>query len=192
MPLHDSDISWQVLHRIIHDWAGSSVQIAEVRPLEGGCINTTLCITTDKNDRAVLKITPHRVNREFEREAAHLDLMRKSGIPVPQVYAQKTATLDAPDSYILMEYIEGIDLSEAKKRCSPEQFDALQSHLGELVSHLHEQFGDAYHRVAHHEARQFERWPDFFRYIYDPIWHECEKTPHLPAKVRKQIGKIHE
>src|SRR4051794_40317996 len=65
MPLHDSDISWQVLRQIIKDWAGDTAQIAEVRPLDGGCINTTLCITTDTNDRAVLKIAPHRVNREF-------------------------------------------------------------------------------------------------------------------------------
>ena len=70
MPLHDSDISWQVLRRIIKDWAGDTAQIAEVRPLDGGCINTTLCITTESNDRAVLKIASHRVNREFEREAA--------------------------------------------------------------------------------------------------------------------------
>jgi fructosamine-3-kinase len=192
MPLTDSDISWQVLRQIITDWAGSSAQIAEVRPLEGGCINTTLCITTDRGDRAVLKIASHRVNREFEREKAHLELMRGCDIPVPRVWAQKTASLEDPHSYILMEFVEGVDLNEAKNRCSPDEFEELQSHLAEIVAKLHSQVGSAYERVAHHEGKQFARWPEFFRYVYDSIWHECEKAPHLPIKNRKQIAKIHE
>jgi fructosamine-3-kinase len=192
MPLTDSDISWQVLRQIIQDWAGANAQIAEVRPLEGGCINTTLGITTDQGDRAVLKIAPHRVNHEFEREHAQLELMRGCDIPVPKVFAHKTASLEAPHSYILMEFVEGVDLAEAKNQCSPEQFDGLQSHLADIVSRLHDQVGSAYQRVAHHEARQFGRWPDFFRFVYDPIWHECEKAPHMPVKARKQISKIHE
>ena len=192
MPLHDSDISWSVLRQIMSDWAGDAAQIAEVRPLEGGCINTTLCITTENNGRAVLKIAPHRVNREFEREAAQLKLMAELGVPVPKVYAQKTASLDDPHSYILMEFIDGVDLAEAKRQCTPEEFDALQAHLADIVAQLHDRTGSAYQRVAHHEGRQFDSWPKFFRHVYDPIWQECEKSPHLPVKARKQIAKIHE
>ena len=190
--LHASDISWQVLRQIVHQWAGTSAELAEVRPLDGGCINNTLCLTTNAGDRSVLKISPHRVNREFERERAHLDLMRSLDIPVPQVWAQKTGDLDDPHSYILMEFVEGVDLSHAKEQASPEQFDALQSHLAEIVARLHDHVGTAYQRVAHDENRQFETWPEFFRHVYDPIWAECEKAPHLPAKSRKQIAKIHE
>jgi fructosamine-3-kinase len=192
MPLGDSDISWQVLGQIVRGWAGDGAQIAEVRPLAGGCINTTLCITTDQNERAVLKISQHRVNREFEREAAHLNLIREQGLPAPKVYAQKTASLDEPDSYILMEFLEGVDLAEAKKQCSPEQFDTLQQDLAEVVATLHSKCGDAYERVAHQEQKRFDSWPQFFHHVYDPIWQECEKSPHMPPKVRKQIGKIHE
>jgi fructosamine-3-kinase len=192
MPLGDSDISWQVLRQIIHGWAGDAVQIAEVRALDGGCINNTLCITTDRNDRAVLKISPHRVNREFEREAAHLNLIRDLGIPAPKVYAQRTASLEDPHSWILMEFIEGVDLAEAKKQCTPEQFGVLQQHLAEIVATLHNKRGDAYQRVAHHEQKRFNEWPKFFHEIYDSIWQECEKAPHMPVKMRKHIGKIHE
>ena len=30
------DISWQVLRQIVHDWAGASADLAEVKPLDGG------------------------------------------------------------------------------------------------------------------------------------------------------------
>ncbi|CAN5590055.1 fructosamine kinase family protein [soil metagenome] len=192
MPLHDSDISWEILRQIVKGWAGDTAHIAEVRPLDGGCINTTLCITTNSNERAVLKISPHRVNREFEREAAHLDLIRQIGLPAPKVYQQKTGSLDDPHSYILMEFMDGVDLSEAKKQCSPKQFDTLQQHLAEVVATLHDKRGDAFQRVAHHEHKRFGEWPTFFHAIYESIWDECEKTPHLPHKSRKQIAKIHE
>src|SRR6266550_3038838 len=29
------DISWQVLRQIVHEWAGASAELAEVKPLEG-------------------------------------------------------------------------------------------------------------------------------------------------------------
>jgi len=35
MPLQDSDISWQMLRRIVHDWAGTSAELAEVKYLDG-------------------------------------------------------------------------------------------------------------------------------------------------------------
>src|ERR1700722_10244519 len=42
MSVQDSDISWQMLRRIVHDWMGSSAELAEVKPLTGGSIATTL------------------------------------------------------------------------------------------------------------------------------------------------------
>jgi fructosamine-3-kinase len=38
----------------------------------------------------------------------------------------------------------------------------------------------------------YESWPAFYRAVYDPIWHEAEKSPALPKSCRKQIGKVHE
>src|SRR5262249_13951039 len=143
-------------------------------------------------DSCVLKISPHRVNLEFEREAEQLKLLRECGIPAPRVYAQRTATLDDPLSYVLMEFIDGVDLGEAKRRCSNEEFEELQKHLAEIVATLHDHTGPLYHRVGDQNGKQFESWPAFFRYVYEPIWRECEKAPHLQVKDRKHIERIHE
>src|SRR5688572_31661353 len=110
MGLQDADISWQSLRRIVQDWVGQTAELAEVKPLAGGSVNTTLLIQTRAGEKAVLKVSPHRVNRELERESQQLALLRDIGLPVPRVYAQRTASLDSPDSYLLMEYIEGHDL----------------------------------------------------------------------------------
>ena len=43
MPL---DISWQVLRQIVHEWAGASADLAEVKSLEGGSVSNTIAVTT--------------------------------------------------------------------------------------------------------------------------------------------------
>ncbi|MGH7179350.1 MAG: fructosamine kinase family protein [Tepidisphaeraceae bacterium] len=192
MPLHDSDISWQVLRQIVQDWGGASADVAQVMPLEGGCINTTLCVTLTDGRKCVLKIAVHRVNREFEREAYQLRLLAEQGIPVPRVLAQKTATLDAPDSYLLMEFVDGIDLSQARRECEPGAFEALQAELAEIVARLHDRTADAYSRVTDPAGPTFSSWPEFYRHVYDPIWNEAEKDQAIPVKLRKQIAKIHD
>src|SRR3954447_25504283 len=133
MSIHESDISWQVLRQIVQDWAGTSAELAEVKPLDGGMINTTLCLTLGDGQRAVLKISPHRVNRDYEREVHQLNLLRSMGIPTPEVYRLDIGSLDDPRSYILMEYIDACDLAEAKHRCTMSEFDDLQVHLAEIV-----------------------------------------------------------
>jgi fructosamine-3-kinase len=181
-----------VLRRIVQQWAGTTAELAEVRPLDGGNISTVLGITTDAGDRCVLKITPHRVTREFERETYQLDLLRKLDVPAPRVYKTQIADLDDPNSYILMEFVEGVDLAEAKRQCSSEQFDRLQEQLAEIVATMHRHTGEKYMRVMQPEGPSFPTWSTFFRTVYDPIWHEAEKHPALPGKARKQIAKIHE
>jgi fructosamine-3-kinase len=188
----DNDISWHVLRRIVQEWAGTSAELAEVTPLEGGCINHTLCLTTKQGEKAVLKIASHRINLELKREAHQLDFLRSLGMPTPRVYLSNIASLDNPDSYLLMEFMEGIDLGTAKQHCSAEQFDDLQQHLAELVLALHGQTNERYCRVRGDESPQFEQWAAFYRHIYDPIWHDVEKSDVLPIKSRKQIGRVHE
>lgn len=192
MSFHESDISWQVLRRIVQDWAGTSAELAEVKPLEGGCISTTLCLTLRDNQRIVLKISPHRVNRDYEREAHQLELLRSLGIPAPQVYRIGIGSLDDPHSFLLMQYMEGMDLAQAKQQCTSDQFDRLQQHLAEIVLCMHGQTSALYGRVAANGGQTFEKWPEFYRHVYDPIVQETRKNNDLPPKARKQIGKIHE
>ncbi len=71
---HSLDISWPVLRKIVRDWAGESVELAEVARLCGGTISTALCLTLADGNRAVLKITPHRVDRTYEDEKHQLAL----------------------------------------------------------------------------------------------------------------------
>jgi fructosamine-3-kinase len=192
MSTHE-DISWQLLRRIAQDWAGESAELAEVKHLEGGVINTTVCLTLADGQRAVLKISPHRVNREYEREAHQLKLLRSFDIPAPQVYRLETGSLDAPHSFILMEFIDGVDLTEAKQRCSQEQFDALQQHLAEIMLRMHSNTEDMYGRVLPgYEHPVFRLWPDFFRHVHGPMVREAEKNNELSPKARKQIRKIHD
>lgn len=190
--LQESDISWQVLRRIVQEWAGSSAELSEVKPLVGGCINTTLAVITQSNDRAVLKISPHRVNRDLLREANQLKLMRELGLPVPQVYLMNLGSLDNPHTYLLMEHVDGVDLGEAKKLCTMEEFDHLQNELAEVVLKMHSHTAAEYRREHPDDPLRFDSWPRFYRHVYDHIWGDLESSKLLPVKVRKQIGRVHE
>jgi fructosamine-3-kinase len=192
MSAQDADISWQVLRRIVHDWMGTTAELAAVTPLYGGCINTTLALTTQDGARAVLKISPHRVDRSYLHEAYQLNLLRALGLPAPQVYSCKVGTLDDPHSYLLMEFLSGVDLAEARRRCAPEQFDHLQAHLADLLLRLHANTSSHYARLVEGQREEFTSWPEFYRRVYDPIWKEAEKQAILPVKMRKQIAKVHQ
>ena len=192
MALQDSDISWQMLRRIVHDWVGASAELAEVKPLDGGCVNTTIALTTKGGDRAVLKISPHRVNRQYLAEAYQLNILRTIGVPTPQVYVSRTGDLDSPVSYLLMEFVDGVDLATARQRCADEQYDRLQMHLADLMLAMHNNTHETYTRVTEGERQEFAAWPAFYRHVYDSHWQQCEKNAQLPIKVRKTIAKIHE
>jgi fructosamine-3-kinase len=192
MTVLDTDISWPVLRRIVQDWAGTAAELSEVKPLEGGCINTTLALLTATGERAVIKISPHRVNRDYEREAHQLSLLREHGLPAPRVHKVHTGTLDEPNSYLLMEFMPGVDLNEAKRLCTAEEYDQLQANLADLVVTMHERTSTHYHRIRGDEGLRYESWPEFYRKVYDPIWAELEKSNMLPIKSRKLVTKVHE
>ena len=192
MAHQEGDISWQVLRRIVQDWAGTSAELAEVSHLDGGSISTTLLLTTRDNAKAVLKLSPYRVDRSYEIEAHDLDLLRAIGIPTPRIYHCVTGTLDDPNSYLLMEFMPGVDLNAAKQACTPEQFDELQCHLAELVCAMHSDTGPAYGRLIPDGIATSDSWPAFFREVYEPTWQETQKLACLPIKTRRTLGKLHE
>src|SRR5947209_10108549 len=179
MTPHEIDISWQVLAQIMGQWAGDT-DLAEVTPLAGGSINTTLKLSTHSGKSAVLKITPHRVDKSYSDEAWQLALLREAGVPVPDVYIYKLGTLDDPFSYILMEFVEGLDFAAAKSCCTAEQFDALQIELAGIVSRMHTKTSPHYMRASNGDTKQFDNWPTCYREIFDPIWKEIDKSNVLP------------
>lgn len=204
------EVSWQTLRRIVQRWSGDSAELDSVSALDGGSISTTLMLQTKAGDRAVLKVSPHRVDRSYEVEAHQLSLLRSIGLPAPQVYECHTGSLDAPDSYLLIEHMPGINLHDAKEQCAPEAFQALQSQLGQMVVALHQHTGARYGKVEPESALKKpatvngatwgesggesggETWPAFYRGLYDGIWHECEKHSAIANKSRKLIGRIHD
>lgn len=189
----EMDISWQVLGRIVQQWGGDSAEIAEIMPLDGGCISTTCAIKLLDGRKVVCKISPHRVDHSYVNEAHQLKFIAGIGLPVPEVYAARVGTLEDPFSYILMEFIDGINLHQAKQKCSAEEFDQLQTRLAEMMLKLHERTGPAYSRVeVDPTPSQFESWPGFYRNVFDPIYRDVMQVPALPVKTRKQITKIHE
>src|SRR5437763_14097063 len=84
MTPHEIDISWQVLGQSMRQWAGDDAELAEVTPMTGGSTNTTLKLGTKNGQQAVLKSTPHRVDRAHTDEAWQLALLREAGVPVPE------------------------------------------------------------------------------------------------------------
>ncbi|MCS7032552.1 MAG: fructosamine kinase family protein [Phycisphaerae bacterium] len=212
---HDAgEVSWQTLRRIVRDWSGADAELEQVRTLDGGSISTTLLLTTKAGQRAVLKISPHRVDRAYLREAEQLRLLRTLGLPAPQVIDCHVGTLESPDSYLLLEHMPGMNLHDAREECSLEQFDRLQEHLAEIVLALHAHTANGYGRAgaqasastdapldsrrAHGDGvtqppeGQIDSWPVFFRQMYDAIWQECLRRAVLPHRARKVIARIHD
>jgi len=192
MSYGDGEIPWALLRRIVHGWAGNSAELVEVTPLTGGSINTTLLLTLKDGTKAVIKVSVHRVNREYEREAHQLNVLRDLGLPTPKVIDAHTGSLDDPNSYLLLEYIEGVNLNHAKQQCSPDQADVLQQTLADLVVKLHVNRGEQYGRVTPIASPQFDTWAQFYSHIYDPVVKEVENDPHLNTRQQKLIHRIHE
>ncbi|HEX8525189.1 MAG TPA: fructosamine kinase family protein [Tepidisphaeraceae bacterium] len=191
MSIGEIDISWDSLRRIVQDWAGTSAELAEFEPLVGGCINTTLLLKLKDGAKAVLKLNPYRVDISYQREATQLALLKSLSIPVPEVYKWKIGTLDDPISYLLIEFMEGVDFAHAKTCCNADEFDHLQRHLAEIILAMHEQTNSQYMRIME-GGQGFDNWCGFYRHVYDPILNEVEKHPLLPKGCRKTLHKIHE
>ena len=186
------DISWHVLRRIVREWMGTAAELAEVTPLAGGCINTTLALTLADRSRAVLKISAHRVDRSYEREAHQLAVLRNAGVPTPDVFACKVGTLDDPFSYILMEFVEGVDWSHARRAASPEAFDGLQAELADLLLKVHATTGGHYGRITPDDTPRYQNWPEFYRTVFDPVWQQFCQSKALAKKSRKLVQKVHD
>lgn len=192
MSYGDGEIPWALLRRIVQQWAGSSAELVEVKPLTGGSINLTLLLQLKDGTRGVIKLSVHRVNLEYEREAHQLNVLRHLGVPTPEVIDCHVGSLDEPHSYLLLEHVEGVNLNEAKQQSTPEQAEHLQHLLAELLVQLHSNRGEQYGRVTPNDSPRFDRWPEFYRHIFEKVVREVEHDPHLQTRQQKLIHKIHD
>ncbi|MFT3787071.1 MAG: fructosamine kinase family protein [Tepidisphaeraceae bacterium] len=178
-----------MVERIVRDALDPDASLDELAFLAGGIINTTVALKTRSGQRAVLKISAHRVNRAHEREARELMLLAEMGLPVPKVYAARTASLESPHSYLLIEHVPGVTLRDAKSLCSPEQFDELQTELADMVATMHARTNDVYGRF---EGKTFTDWPAFYQSLVEPVLAEADKLHTLPSRTTKLIHRMHD
>lgn len=186
------EISWKALGRIVCQWAGDPTELTEVIPLAGGSINNTLLLVTGDHRKAVLKITPHRVDRELANEAYQLHLLREFELPVPKIYLAHTGSLEDPNTYLLIEYVEGITLAAAKKRVAESEYDQLQQQLAQLVLQLHAHTRETYGKIDVSGNHQMTDWAGFYRSLHDHAVHVVEQVSEIPIKMRRKIEKLHE
>ncbi len=184
------DISWQALRQITREWAGDPAELTEVVPLHGGSINTTLLLVTGDYRKAVLKISPHRVNRELYQESKNLEMLQKYDLPVPQVFCKHIADLENPNSYILMEYIDGINLAEAKKKLRPEIYLQLQIQLAEIAASLHSHTHEKYGMINGLDEDLSPSWCNFYKSLHQYSVEQTLQIHDIPLKLRKKIDKL--
>jgi fructosamine-3-kinase len=189
----EMDISWQVLRQIAQEWGGVAAELAEVKPLDGGCISTTVALQLADGRRAVCKISSHRVDRSYVNEAHQLSLLASRGVPVPKVYATKLGSLEDPFSFILMEFVEGMNLQQARRATTTEEYDGIQAELARLVLAMHAQSAEKYGRAeVAPAAPRFDTWSSFYHHLFDPIYDDVVREKTVPPRCRKLMAKIHE
>lgn len=191
--LGEQDISWPLLARVAADWAGDSSPLAQVIPLQGGSVNTTMMLKLADGRQAVLKISSHRINPELTNEAYQLTRLREFGLPVPAVLHLHVASFDNPHSYLVIEYVDGMKLSEARQEADEASKDRLQEQLADIAAKFHSHTSDHCGKLLPDGANGTPGdWPGFFRSLYDPCWRETQRCEAIPLKMRKKIGKLHD
>lgn len=168
------------------------MELTGVRPLEGGSMSTTLCLSLKDRKNVVLKIAPHRVVPEYEQEAYQLNYLRDLGLPTPKVHVCQVASLDFPHSYILMQHMDGIPLAQAKQDLTADEFDHIQMHLADLVLAMHARTNATYVKVADGMEEGTRSFLDFFHMIYDPIFADVLHSREVPPGLRRRLASIHE
>lgn len=184
-------ISWPVLRRIARDALGEAIELTGVRPLHGGSMSTTLLLNLRGKRRLVLKIAPHLVMHQYEHEAYQLNMLRESGLPAPEVLACRVASLDDPNSYILMEYLSGEPLAKVRADLSAEEFDHLEMHLAEIVLAIHGRCSRTYSRLTREGDGRTSDFPSFFHVTYDPIVRDLIDLKAVGAPLRRRLSHIH-
>jgi len=91
-------------------------EIVHFKKLGEGGLNRSFLITLDSGFQLVARIPyPIMIPKAYAlaSEVATMDLLRSRGLPIPEVYAYSlTPENEARTEYVLMEYVDDIDLSQ--------------------------------------------------------------------------------
>ncbi|KAI6142613.1 kinase-like domain-containing protein [Pisolithus tinctorius] len=113
-------------------------EIVGFRKLGEGGFNRTFLITLDTGFRLVARIPyPLLIPKAYAlaSEVATMDFLRSKGLPIPKVYAYScTPKNEAKTEYILMEYVEGTDLSQIWFDLKKDEIISLMGQLAKVES----------------------------------------------------------
>ena len=168
------------LTRIIQHVFDRDTVVAEAKLREGGLFNTTYLVTTKCPDQnVIIRFAPSRQELlfQFEREMMAkepwiYEQLRRVGIPVPRILAFDDSYRIIPRSYVVLEYVAGIPLHEAKM--SDMDRSTIQERLGKATAAMHSITADYYGwPQPDHPERAYRTWWDFIAAFTDEI---AEKT----------------
>jgi aminoglycoside phosphotransferase (APT) family kinase protein len=108
------------------------------RKLGEGGLNRTFLITLDTGFQLVARIPyPLLIPKAYAlaSEVATMDFLRSKRLPIPKVYAYSfTSKNEAETEYILMQYVEGADLSQIWFELKEDEIISLMDQLAKVES----------------------------------------------------------
>ncbi|KAG5641641.1 hypothetical protein DXG03_004555 [Asterophora parasitica] len=115
-------------------------QITDFRKLGEGGLNRIFLVTLDTKFQLVARIPyPLLIPKAYAiaSEVATMDFLRLKGLPIPKVYSySSTSNNEAATEYILMEYVEGNDLSQIWSDLKEDEIISLMDQLAKVESTL--------------------------------------------------------
>lgn len=162
-----SAISRDAVDKIIKAKFGFGARILNCRKLDGGMFNTTYLIETDAFDKKIIMRaapTAHDIMFSFEKvmmasEEQTFEKLAAADVPVPNVIHFGGDKSIIPQNYIMMEYIESVDMGDpAIAECST----LIERELGEIMKKVHSVKGEHYGFAALiNQGVKHESWKDF-------------------------------
>ena len=144
---------------VLSRWLGSAVRCSRIEPLKGGMINTALRLTFDRApSTAVIKLNMDQDSPVLQSERMRLDYLKThTQLPIPRVYQYAAADQTIPYSYLLLETIPGVNMTQVS--LTSEDQITTDRELAEVLIDLHGHTRDTYGRI--HEPGILS-WADVF------------------------------
>lgn len=133
-----TNINLELATQLVQRYFSANLHVTRVSKLYGGSINCVLAFQTDGQPASlVAKLHAAGADAACRQEMAGLRLFcDQTDLPVPEPYACMSNDPDLGSSGLLMEWIDGRTLADA--RLSPGGFSRLQQNLARHIAALHQ------------------------------------------------------
>ncbi|MEE2709581.1 MAG: fructosamine kinase family protein [Gemmatimonadota bacterium] len=144
---------------VLSRWLDRTVRCHQIEPLQGGMINTALRLTFDREPiSVVIKLNKDKDSSDLRSERMRLDYLKThTQLPVPVVYHYAVADAKIPYSYLLLETVPGVNMTQIELT-SDDQI-TIDRELAEILIDLHGHNRDTYGPI--HEPGVLS-WVDIF------------------------------